>query len=87
MGLIRKALSPVSSYSAKKTSLWPDLLDRIEACLFPSALDELAAWIDFNELAIPGAWRPVLLELIEKRRDELASEDISQILREKFDFT
>lgn len=87
MGKLADALAPQSSYAAKKTPLWDDLTDRILGAILMADLDEVAAWIEFNELLIPWAWRPVLAELIEKQRDALAAEDIGQIIRDKFDFT
>lgn len=87
MGKLLDALSPVSSYSAKKTTLWADLTDRIAGAIVPADLDELESWMELNELAIPYSWRESLAELIEKRRDELRDEDISGIIFDKFDFT
>ena len=86
MGKLRAALAPVSSYAAKKTPLWDDLTDRIAGALLPADLDEVAAWIEFNELAVPYAFRESLDELIEKRRDELAAEEIGGIVA-RFDFS
>lgn len=86
MGKLLKALSPASSYAAKKTGLWADLTDRIAGAIVPADLDEIEAWIDFHDMEIPGAWRASIAELIEKRRDELAAEDISQIIRDRYDF-
>lgn len=87
MGKLTDALAPQSSYAAKKTPLWDDLTDRINGAILMADLEGVAAWIEFNELLIPWAWRPVLAELLEKRRDALASEDIGQILLDRFDFT
>lgn len=87
MGRLLDALKPISSYAAKKTELWPELCDRIAGAIVPGDLDAVAAWIEFHELDVPGSWREPLDELIEKRRDELAAEDIGQILQDRFDFT
>lgn len=86
MGKLRDALSPVSSYAAKKTSLWDDLTDRIAGALLPADIDEVETWIEFHTLEVPWAFRESLAEIIEKRRDELAAEDIGGIVR-RFDFT
>jgi hypothetical protein len=86
MGKLLDALSPVSSYAAKKTDLWSDLTDRIAGAIVPADLDEVEGWIEFNELQVPWAWREPLAELIEKRRDELREEDIGEILRDRYDF-
>jgi hypothetical protein len=87
VGKLADALAPQSSYAAKKTPLWDDVTDRIAGALFARDLDEVEAWLEFNELLVPWAWRPVLAELIEKKRDELAAEDIGAIVRDRFDFT
>lgn len=87
MGKLLDALKPSSSYAAKKTDLWPDLLDRIAGALVPADLDQLELWLDLNELQIPWAWREPLAELIEKRRDELADDDVNLIVRDRYDFT
>jgi hypothetical protein len=87
MGKLLDALKPISSYAAKKTDLWPDLLDRIAGALVPADLDGLESWLVLHELEIPWAWREPLAELIEKRRDELAADDVNEIVRVRFDFT
>ena len=86
MGKLRDALSPISSYAAKKTSLWDDLTDRIAGAILPADLDEVEVWIEWHDLEVPWAFRESLDELIEKRRDELAAEDITGIVA-RFDFT
>lgn len=87
MGKLLDALSPPSSYAAKKTTLWADLTDRIAGAIVPGDLDEFETWLEFHELEIPYAWRESLAELVEKRRDELRAEDISEIIRDRYDFT
>lgn len=87
MGKLLDALSPVSSYAAKKTDLWADVTDRIAGALLYIDLAEIEAWLDFHELEIPWAWREPLAELIEKRRDEITAEDVNEIVRSRFDFT
>lgn len=86
MGALLKALSATSSYAAKKTTLWDDLTDRIAGAILPADLDELERWLDQRPLDYPGAWREPLDELIERKREELAAEDIGSILMERFDF-
>lgn len=86
MGKLLAALSPISSYAAKKTPLWDELTDRIAGAILPADLDDVAEWIDFHALEVPGAWRESLAELIDKRREELAAEDVAAIVRDKFDF-
>jgi hypothetical protein len=87
MGKLLDALAPVSSYAAKKTTLWDDLTDRIAGAMWPAMLDELEVWLELHEIEIPYPWREPLAELIEKRRDELADEDIGGIVMDRFDFT
>ena len=41
MGKLLKALSPISSYAAKKGTTWDDVTDRIEGAMFPAMLDEV----------------------------------------------
>lgn len=87
MGKLLDALSPISSYAAKKTDLWSDITDRIAGAIVPADLDELETWLELNELSVPYAWRESLAELIEKRRDELRDEDVNAIVRDRYDFT
>jgi hypothetical protein len=86
MGALLKALSPVSSYAAKKTDLWADIQDRIDGALFPAMLDEVEQWLRDNELNVPIKWHEPIADLIERRREELRSEDIGQILLDRYDF-
>lgn len=89
MGMLAKALEPPSAYSVKKDrpGLWDDLVDRINGAILPAQLDEFEAELDARPLDLPGGWRGHLDELIEKKREELASEDIGNILRDRYDFT
>jgi hypothetical protein len=86
MGKLRDALSPVSSYAAKKTPLWDDLTDRVAGALLPADLDAITVWVEFHYLEVPGAFRECLDEIIEKRREEMAAEEIGGIVS-RFDFT
>ena len=86
MGILAKALSPSSSYAAKKTPLWEEIQDRIDGALFPRQLDEVEWWLECIELQVPRSWVEPIEELIEKRRVELRDEDITNILRDKYDF-
>jgi len=86
MGLLKQALTPISSHAAKKTTLWEDLIDEIDGAFMPSQLDEIEARMDARPNDYPGAWLEPLAERIERRREELASEDISQIMRDRFSF-
>jgi hypothetical protein len=83
----KAAFAPVSSYAAKKTDLWPDLLDRIDGALLMIDLTEIEVWLELHALEVPGAWREPLADRIAMRRDELAAEDIGGIIRDRFDFS
>jgi hypothetical protein len=43
-------------------------------------------WLDARPLDYPAAYREPLDELIEIKREELRSENITQILKDKYDF-
>lgn len=76
MAALLKALSRPSSYAAKKTTVWADVADRIAGVVMPDELEDVEAWLDANAMLIPPAWDEHFAELIEKRRDELRSEDV-----------
>lgn len=86
MGLLAKTLSPVTSNAAKKTSLWDEVTDRIEGALLPAQLDEIEEHMRAFPLQYPAAWSEPLADMIERRREELKAEDISEIVRSRFDF-
>jgi hypothetical protein len=88
MGMLAKALSPPSAYAVKRDQpdLWGALIDRINGALFEAQLQEVEIWLDLRPLDLPGSWSRELQELIEHRRKEIAAEDISGILRDRYDF-
>lgn len=91
MGMLLKALLPMSSYAAKggatrSGNLWAELKDRVDGALFPAQLDEFEAWLDARPLDYPAAYREPLNDLIEQKRGELAAESVTEILKDKFDF-
>jgi hypothetical protein len=86
MGKLLEALTRPSAYRAKKTDVWETITDRIAGAMYPAQLREVEDWIAANELSIPDGWLEPIEELIEKRRDEIQAEDISQIMRDRFDF-
>ena len=86
MGMLAKALSAQSSYAAKKTDLWPELLAMIENCVLPDDVDDFERHLRVIGLRVPDSWTETLDELIEKKRDEIAQNDISRIVRDNFDF-
>lgn len=87
MGMLEKALKAPSAYAMKKTTAWEDAVDRIAGALLPADLDVFADELARRPLDYPGGWVGELRELIDKRRQELAEEDIGQILLDRFDFT
>ena len=86
MGLISKAFSPQSSHAAKRDGLWPDLMERLGECVVPADVDEFERHLETIVLQVPAAWNEPLAELIEKRREEIAEDDVVAILRRNFDF-
>jgi hypothetical protein len=86
MGIIAKTLEAPSAYALKQTDFWPDLVDRVNGACCPAHLDEIEVWAEAHPIAMPAGWYGELAELIEKRREELAEEDIQSILLDRFDF-
>jgi hypothetical protein len=88
MGVLADSLKYASAYSVKrdKPDLWADLTDRVEGALLPVQLDELEAELDARPLDMPFGWRLEIDALIEAKRVALAEEDVSQIMRDRFDF-
>ena len=86
MGIIAKALAAPSAYAVKKTSLFADVKDRIDGAIVPQDLDDVERWLDANDHTYPEAWREHFDEMIEKQREEIAAEDVGNILRDRFDF-
>ena len=82
------SLTPPTAYRVKREQpeLWADLMDQIAGALLPAQLDEIAAWLDFRPLDLPDGWADRAFERIEARREELAAEDVMQIVRDRFDF-
>jgi hypothetical protein len=84
---LSKALERPSAYAVKKTDFWDQLVDRIAGCILQSQLDDVEDWLQANQMRVPGSWDQSIQEMIEKQREQIASEDISAIIREKYDFT
>jgi hypothetical protein len=85
MGIIAQSLTQVSSYAAKKTDLWPSLMDRLTDCILPGDVDAFERHVMGLGLQVPAAWEEPLAELVAKRRAEIAEDDISEIMK-RFDF-
>lgn len=85
-GVLMQALTPPSSYAAKKTDIWDQIIDRIDACLYLSMVDDVETWLFSVELQIPAAWNESIAEMLEKKRDELQDTDIGKIIRDRYDF-
>lgn len=86
MGALAKALSNPSAYAAKKTTAWADITDRIAGAILPAELDAIETELEVRPLDYPGGWYGELFELVDKKREELAEEDISAIMRDRYDF-
>lgn len=86
MGDLLKALTPQSSYAAKTKGLWADLMERLGECVLPAQVDDFEEHLVAIDLQIPAAWREPLSEVIAKRREEIAEDDVATILRRNFDF-
>jgi hypothetical protein len=86
MGLISKAFTPQSSHAAKRDGLWPDLMERLGECVLPTDVGAFEQHLDAIALQVPAAWHEPLAELIEKRREEIAEDDVSTLMRRNFDF-
>lgn len=86
MGELLKRLTPATSHSAKKTDLWADIVAAIGRCVTREMLLDCEAWINSRELEIPAGWWSPIRDRLTLQAEEIASEDIGLILREKFDF-
>lgn len=87
MGMLKKALEPPSSYSAKQTDVWAKLCAEVDACVLPAQIEAFETWMAEYPLEIPGPYRTPLRERIEARREAIGADDISEIVRTKYDFT
>jgi hypothetical protein len=86
MGVLLKALAPPTAHSAKKTDLYAEIKDRIDGCILPKQLDEVVEYLDATEHLLPHGWRDAFNDMIEVQREQIAAEDIGEILRSRFDF-
>lgn len=86
MGAFAKAFAPPSAYATKKTTLFDDVKDRIDGAIVPQDLDEVERWLDANNHKYPESWREHFDEMIEKQKELLDEENVTNILRSKWDF-
>lgn len=86
MGILAKALSGPSSAAAKKSGVYEDIKDRIDGAILPADLDEVERWLDANDHLYPTNWRDSLNDMIELKREEIEEENVSSILRARYDF-
>lgn len=86
MGILAKTLTSSSAYAARNAGLWPELMDRLEACLYPAAIDVFEEYVTALGLQIPDGWQTHIAEAVERKRQEIEGEDITQIMRDRFDF-
>lgn len=86
MGLINKALTPVSSHAAKQTTLWDELMGDLAACMTEDDICHFEAKLARLELSIPASWRGSLVDQVTLRHEEIGTENIGAIMRAKYDF-
>jgi hypothetical protein len=86
MGALAKALSPASARQARKAGLWPDLMQRLDCCLYPAAVDAFERHVVLISQQIPPSWREHIDAAVQRRREEIEDENITKILRDEFDF-
>jgi hypothetical protein len=87
MGVLAKSLQITSSYAAKKTGIWDEITDRIANAQTPPMLRDVEGWLLAQTLHIPDAWEEPILEMLEKRAEEIEAEEIGAILRDRYDFS
>lgn len=86
MGILAKTLSSSSAFAARKSELWPDLMDRLESCLYPTAIDDFERHVVSLGLSVPDHWHEHIEEAVERKRKEITEENITKILSDRFDF-
>lgn len=86
MGILAKTLSPASAYAAKVNGLWGALMDRLTDCMLPEDVDAFERHVIGLGLAVPDGWQVEIAEKVAARRQEIKEDDISEIMRSKFDF-
>lgn len=86
MGILAKTLTHQSAYAAKNNGLWPELMTRLEECVLPEDVDAFERHVSGLGLQVPAGWHEPLAEVIAKKRDEIREEDLTLIMRSRFDF-
>ena len=86
MGMLTDTLKPQSAHAAKKNGLWQDLMDRLGECVLPADVDAFERYVVSLGLQIPAAWHEPIADVVEKRREEIAEDDVASIMRRNFDF-
>lgn len=86
MGMLAKALAGPSAAAAKRSGIYDEIKDRIDGAILPAQLEDVEQWLLDNDHLYPATWRDSFDNMIELKREELASEDVGAILRERFDF-
>jgi len=86
MGMIADAFKRPSAFSVKKTDLFAEVKDRIDAIVLKAQIAEFEEWLDANEHTLPLGWRDCFDNLLILKREELEAEDVGEILRDRFDF-
>jgi hypothetical protein len=86
MGALAKALSPASARQARAAGLWPDLMQRLDCCLYPAAVDEFEHYVTSLGLRVPPPWIKHIEAAVRTKREEIEEENVTRILFHKFDF-
>lgn len=86
MGILADSFKRPSAHSVKKTDLYAEVKDRIDAVMLKSQLAEVEEYLDANDHTFPSGWRDAFDNMLELKREELAAEDIGAIVRDRFDF-
>ena len=85
-GQLWGALYGPSSFAAKRTPVWQEIMDMIEDCVLPEQLCKVMFDLSARRSDIPEAWDESIHEIIEKKRQEIEEDDIAAIMRGNFDF-
>lgn len=86
-GMLASALFGPSSHAAKKTDQWQECCDRLTDCVFEDDVDQFDDWLINFGHTLPESWLESLREISDKRREEIRGENVTDILKTKYDFT
>lgn len=86
MGLFY-GFKPTIPRQAKIAGTWEQLMARLALCVLPADVDDFQADMTAEWFSLPPQWRDPLADQIELKREQIAAEDIGEIVRSRFDFT